>query len=758
MSISRVFVGVIAGATLACALLHTVHAQPNSGAGSGSDAASASGSAVSDAGSGSATPDAGSGSASAGSGSAVVASPVTPPVVSPVQPVADSGGGGEVIEISDSAPAESASSVHLTLKDLQYRSRTQVSDVLRNVPGLVVSQHAGGGKSDQYFIRGFDADHGTDIAIFVDGVPANLTSHGHGQGYADTHWLIPELVDGVEVHKGPYSARFGDFYTAGAMEMKTLDHVEGPTIWISGGTPLAGPKKLDSFNRRLVGMASPSLRDNAEDKALIAMQIADTDGPFINPQGFRQGNLFAKWSGEVGKGRLFVETTWYEAAWHASGQVPESESSGDKRWGSLDPTEGGDTARESLVLGYQVNDDNHATWRAKAYAVGNRLRLYSNFTLFARDPVDGDEIEQTDGRLLYGIDAAYERLYQLGDVTALVTAGTQIRADNVETSLWHDKSRVRLTECFDLGPNPCNNTNNRIRDLGAYVEATIRPVPELRIIPGLRFDQYVWDVEDLDPDTRLDGDLTTGGSAQAAILLPKLSVLYSPVKQLDIFANAGAGYHSNDARAAVASHGDGALARALGYEVGLRARPIEHLSIAADFWYLHLNSEQVWSGDAGGTEPSDPTRRLGGDFEVAYNPTPWLQLDANVTVARATLVANAGNGNALALAPKLMGSGGATVIHGPAWASLRGRGIGDRPGNDDGSLTAEGYFIVDVLAGVKVQKLDVTLTINNALNAKWREAQFADESAIVPGGNTVEQMHFTPGIPLTATITAAYTF
>ena len=738
----------LTGGALAVLFLHPVHAQPGpdsasaTGSGSGSAEGLGSGSGSGSGSSSAAGSDSGSGSGSATGSATGSAEP---------RPVPETAG-GEVIEISDRAPAESASSVHLDLRDLQYRSRTQVSDLLRQVPGLVVSQHAGGGKSDQYFIRGFDADHGTDIAIFVDGIPANLTSHGHGQGYADTHWLIPELVSGVDVHKGPYAARFGDFYTAGAMELTTLDHVDGPTMWISGGTPLAGPRRFDNYNRRLVGMASPT------DGSLIAMQIADSDGPFLNPQGFRQGNLFASWSGQLGRGTLSFRSTWYEAAWQASGQLPESVvAGGTSRFDSLDPSEGGVTSRESAALGYVVEDDHHATWRANAYAVGNRLRLYSNFTLFARDPIDGDEIEQTDGRLLMGLDTSYARLFELHDVTALVTAGAQLRADNVETSLWHAKDRVRLGQCFELGANPCNNTFARIRDLGAYVEATIRPSDKVRIIPGLRFDQYTWDVEDLDPETRADPARTTGGTAQHAILLPKLSVLASPISQLDVFANAGAGYHSNDARAAVASHGQGALARALGAELGARARPAPHVSVSADLWYLHLDSEQVWSGDAGGTEAGEPTRRLGADFEASYNPWPWLQLDANVTLARATLVANAGNGNALALAPRLMGSGGATVVSGPQFVSVRARGIGDRPGNDDGSLTAKGYVIVDLIAGRKLGKLDLNLTVNNLLNADWREAQFADSSAVTPTAPVVEQMHFTPGIPLTATITVAYT-
>src|SRR6185436_12143008 len=215
-------------------------------------------------------------------------------------------------------------SVHLDRDELARRSRTQISDILRQVPGLMVSQHAGGGKSDQYFIRGFDADHGTDIAIYADGLPVNLPSHGHGQGYADTHFLIPEAIDSVDVHKGPYAARFGDFYTAGAMELKTIDSVAAPTLTLAAGAPLAGPRQLAQYNRRIVGMASPQVRGDANDRSLLAFQIADSDGPFENAQQFRQGNALVKWKGEVGRGDLRLATSWYAATWNASGQVPES--------------------------------------------------------------------------------------------------------------------------------------------------------------------------------------------------------------------------------------------------------------------------------------------------------------------------------------------------------------------------------------------------------------------------------------------------
>jgi hypothetical protein len=777
MTSSNRVVATVAGLAIACGLTHRSAAQPPpsppgspcDGGGSGAGTLGAGGplapagdpgaapstapGTASDASSDAPSIDSPSGTSATASGDATAA-PAPGPAAEPAD--ADP----EVIEIDDQAPAESASSVHLSRDDLERRSRTQVSDILRQVPGLMVSQHAGGGKSDQYFIRGFDADHGTDIAIFADGIPVNMPSHAHGQGYADTHFLIPETISTVDVHKGPYSARFGDFYTAGAMELQTIDHVDGPTLWIAGGAPLTGPRSFEQYNRRIVGMASPELRDRDTDRSLIAAQIADTDGPFESAQRFRQGNALVKWQGQVGRGDLRLETSWYAASWNASGQVPESAVTQGliDRFGSLDPTEGGDTSRTSLQLGYRVHDDQGGLWRASLFGLEYRLRLFSDFTLFARDPVHGDQIEQADARTVWGLDAAYERHFAPAGLDTYLTAGVQLRDDNAGTGLWHTERRMRLPGCFELGANPCNNDADRIRDVAGYVEATIHLPPHIHILPGLRFEQVGWDVDDLNPATRSDPTRTTGGSASRAVVLPKLSIEAEVSPKLDLFANAGSGFHSNDARGSVASHGDGALARGLGAEAGLRTTIVPHARLAADIWYLHLDSELVWNGDAGGTSPSGPTRRYGVDLEGSYTPLPWLRLDANLSLAHAAFVHNAGNGSALALAPRIMGQGGVTLVHGPAFVSLRARGIGDRPGNDSGTLTAQGYLIFDLIAGRTFGKLDLNLTVNNLFNSDWREAQFADTSAVTPGGPAVEQMHFTPGIPLTATATAAYRF
>ncbi|HPH69021.1 MAG TPA: TonB-dependent receptor, partial [Kofleriaceae bacterium] len=641
----------------------------------------------------------------------------------------------EVIEVVGRAPAESASSIHFNAEDLRRRPRVQPSDVLRQIPGLVVAQHAGGGKSDQYFLRGFDADHGTDVAIFVDGVPVNLTSHGHGQGYADTHWLIPETVASVTMHKGPYAARYGDFYTAGALELKTINSVDKPKFIAQVGTQLAGPVAFDNPQYRLVTMASPEV---GAGKALIAAELGYADGPFLNPQQFRRGTLLGKWQMPVGPGTLALDTNAYAARWNQSGQIPAAQVAAGRldEFGAIDPSEGGTSSRTSVGATYTAGERDKGRWSLQAFAIDYRLRLFSNFTLYTRDEVNGDQIEQNDARTTYGVKGNYLRnhTFTVGGqrMPGTLNTGVQFRADNVAASLWHSSQRRRLADCF-ANANPCNATNSRIRNMAFFAEEDVNITPRLQVIAGLRADQFVWDVDDLDPETNLTAD-TTGGTAQRALLSPKLSAIVRPTDKLAVYLNGGYGFHSNDARGAVASNGKGSLARGIGGEVGLRFSPERRLRMALDVWYLYLQSELVWSGDNGGTEPSDKTRRYGVDLDLAFEPTSWLSFDANLAVARATLVANQGNGGALALAPRLMGGAGVALHRKADYVSLRVRGIGDRPANNDGSLTADGWVLVDLVGAKRVHRnVLLTLTLNNLFNASWREAQFADVSRVAPG-------------------------
>ena len=692
---------------------------------------------------------------------AAQATPVAPPPTSALtqaEAEAAEQSADEVIILESTAPAESASSIHFAQTELRRRPHNTPSDLLRQIPGLVVSQHAGGGKSDQYFLRGFDADHGTDVAVFVDDIPVNLTSHGHGQGYADTHWLIPETVASVDMSKGPYAARFGDFYTAGALQMRTIDEVPEGTgaLQTTVGSELAGPVAAKHLASRLVGMASPQLGPG---RLLVAGEVGYADGPFINPQEFRRGTALAKWRGQVGPGELRLGGTFYTADWNQSGQVPSRlvASGALDRFGSVDPSEGGSSSRYSASGGYTVGQPARGQWAVHGYALKYQLDLYSNFTLYARDPVNGDEINQTDDRGMYGGQATYQRLHRAGKVAGLVTAGLQVRYDDTTASLWHAAKRVRLPSCFGENLNPCNRADNQILDLAAYVEDDVSIGSRLRLLAGLRFDQYLWRVEDLDPETAMTA-ATLGGEARKSIVSPKLSAIIRVSDGVEAFVNGGLGFHSNDARAAVASDGEGALARAVGAETGVRVAPQAGLHASLDVWYLHLASEQVWSGDAGGTEASDPTRRYGIDVDLSWDAASWLTFDANLAVGRSTFVANAGNGGALALAPRIMGGAGVAVHRGADFVSLRTRGIGDRPANDDGSLTAEGFVLVDVVAAKQLGKrLKLGLTINNLLNVDWREAQFAEESRVSPTADLVEDVHFTPGMPLTALATVGYT-
>ncbi len=238
-----------------------------------------------------------------------------------------------------------------------------------------------------------------------------------------------------------------------------------------------------------------------------------------------------------------------------------------------------------------------------AYLLAYRFRLYSDFTLFARDPVHGDEIEQNDTRTTYGLDLAYERHFDALGHDTWLTVGAQTRNDDVENALWHDQQRVRLADCFAAGANPCNHTTDRIRSFSGYAEANMHFAPHIHVLPGIRFDQFLWDVDDVDPATTADPATQTGGSAGKAIASPKLSVEVEATDRLDLFANAGYGFHSNDARGNVATAGRGSLARALGAETGVRTSSVPHARLSADVWFLHLDSELVWSGDEGGTSP-----------------------------------------------------------------------------------------------------------------------------------------------------------
>ena len=372
---------------------------------------------------------------------------------------------GQSTLVLGSKPLSAASSFSLQDRDFQLRPIGSVQDILRVTPGLVTVQHSGGGKANQYFLRGFDADHGTDLALSIDGVPINLVSHAHGQGFADTNFIIPEVVERVEITKGPYFASQGDFATAGAVNMVSRDEFEHSSV----AAGLVGSPGHGQAGYRGLAIASPKL-DGLPLKATFAAEIGRTNGPFENPDGWDRYKLFNKlaWAPSPTSSVSVTEMS-YAGNWHGSGQIPARAVAEGliSRFGSLDPDEGGNTARHQIALAYRLRPNESSELRALAYAAAYRFNLFSDFTLYLRDPVDGDEIEQVDRRTFYGAKVSYRVVRHAGRVSFDTTIGGDVRSDDIHEELWDTVHRQQVTAVRS------NDVHESF--IGAYLNEEIAP-------------------------------------------------------------------------------------------------------------------------------------------------------------------------------------------------------------------------------------------------------------------------------------------
>lgn len=653
-------------------------------------------------------------------------------------------------------PMSAASSLTVREQDLRLRPIQRVSDLLRVAPGLITVQHAGGGKANQYLLRGFDADHGTDVALTLDGIPINMVSHAHGQGYADTNFIIPELIERIEVFKGPYFAELGDFATAGAINLVTKSALPQAMVSVQGGM----------YNTlRTTVAAGPSF---GKIRTLIMAEGSYADGPFDNPERYKKYNLFAKLTYDLSaRSSVSLAVSSYGGDWFASGQIPAREVDAGRLgfFGFLDPTEGGSSARQNVYLAYQLRDDKNEL-HALAYLSRYQLRLYSNFTLFARDPVHGDGIEQQDERYLAGLRASYRRRLRFRWLSFDTSVGISARFDDIENGLYQQQNRERLA----------TTAEHQIREtsLALFAKEEISFAQWARLIVGLRADYFLFDVLDRAEDLSSLGN-AQGGVRGAMQISPKATLVVSPHKSTDLFVNFGRGFHSNDARGVVRAQDPVTpLAAALGYELGVRTRLFDRLDLAASFWGLSLDSELVWVGDEGVTEESTATRRLGFELEGRLKILSWLFADLDLTVNDARFTHNAGNANAVALAPRLTIAAGLSVatpfgLRG----SLRFTGIGSRPATEDEFLTAQGAYLLDGFVGYRWRFVELGLSIENLTNSRYRSAQFATTSRLqsdpvtsapppsgaCPSGTRTqvsddgnfagcEDVHFTPGSPI----------
>jgi TonB family protein len=654
------------------------------------------------------------------------AAPPAPPAPPPTGEAVQTGPDQSTLVLG-TKPISAASSFTVQDRVFQLRPIATVQDILRVTPGLVMVQHSGGGKASQYFLRGFDADHGTDLLLSIDGVPINLVSHAHGQGFADTNFIIPEVVERVQITKGPYFPGNGDFDTAGAVNMVSRDAFEHS----SAGVGLAASPGHGAAGTRALLVASPTFEALPVVKATFAADVGRANGPFDNPENWDRYKLFNKLTFDLTPiSTLSLTEMSYAGNWYGSGQIPARavEEGLISRFGSIDPDEGGSTARHQLALAWKLHPTEESELRALAYVVAYRFNLYSNFTLYLRDPDDGDEIEQLDRRVFYGSKVSYRVLHQVGRVMLDTTIGADVRSDDIHEELWDTLHRRQVTE---VRSNDVHETF-----MGAYFNEEITAARWLRADLGGRADLLSFTVDNLLPTA--DPAAPGSGVGAASQLSPKASLIVSPVDrpraQVDLYLDYGQGFHSNDVRGVFATPAVTPLARATGAEVGARARLCERWDLAAALWQLDLASETVWNGDDGTTAVSDPTTRRGIELETRYDVTPWLAADLELTFTKSQFTTDRENGGGLALAPKSTWAGGISGRHalgaGTVRGGLRFYGIGDRPATDDGALVAPGFTQFDLHLGYRRRWFDLSFDVENLLDGDFRAAQFATVSRL----------------------------
>ncbi|MET0501195.1 MAG: TonB-dependent receptor [Candidatus Binatia bacterium] len=616
-------------------------------------------------------------------------------------------------------------------KDLELRPSNTPSDVMRLAPSLMIGQHHGGGKADQILFRGFDSDHGTDFQVSIDGIPVNMPSHAHGQGYADMHWLIPETIDRVEIFKGSYFPHLGDFATSGAINIVTKAYARNSSLTAMGGS---------YETARFLGILSAP--EGTPFRPYMAFEYFHNDGPFKNPAEYNRYNFYSRINLIANaRSNLDFLATYFSTNWNASGEIPSRAVRNREfgRFGAVDSSEGGNSERQNLSLIYNFADANQSL-RAQTWMSWYRLQLWSNFSLFLNNPVEGDGIEQNDKRYLIGNNVTYRRNYTIGDIPTETLLGFQSRFDHIKLGLFNQEKRHRLSTTND---NIVQQTN-----LSWFVHQEIRPTNWFRGQLGARLDNFWWNVRQAGPATQ-----PIAGAASESIASPKMNLIFTPftdnqiTQKTNLFFNVGGGFHSNDARVVVQDQ-TRPLARFWGGEIGMRTRLLENMEFSTAYWRSYLSSELVFVGDEGTFEPSGASKRHGIEAEFRYDILPWLtyDLDASYSWARFT------NGEAVPLAPRALTFTGLTARHDSGvQARLQMRYVGSRYGIEDRSIKTPQSAIFDLFLKYIWQRYEFFVVFQNLANTKWRSAEHVFTSRLQnepPDG--VLGSSFTPGDPFTA--------
>ncbi|MBR0871635.1 TonB-dependent receptor [Bradyrhizobium tropiciagri] len=637
-----------------------------------------------------------------------------------------------------------ASATQISGEEVNARPFSRPGEALEVVPGLIVTQHSGEGKANQYFLRGFNLDHGTDLAITVDGMPVNMPTHGHGQGYADINFLIPELIRSVDVRKGPYYADKGDFASAGAVDINYLNGLPKNIVELTAG----------SFGyRRALAAGSTKV---GEGTLLAAYEANRYNGPWDVPDDVRKLNGVLRYSQGTATDGFSLTAMAYANGWNSTDQVAQRaiDQGLIDRYGTLNPTDGGTASRFSLSGSWAQSSDYGQT-KANAYVIRSSLQLYNDFTYFLDDPVNGDQFSQTDRRTVYGFDASHAFDGRVAGIDTQTRVGVQTRYDDINVGLFKTVQRQILSTV----------RSDQVQEgsVALWADTTARWTDWLRTTVGIREDYFAGHV--------LSDTPQNSGNAEAAMTSPKAGIVLGPWFKTEFYGNTGYGLHSNDIRGATITVDPNdkvtplervpLLVRSKGAELGIRTRAIDGLTSSLAVFVLDFDSELLFVGDAGTTEPSRPSRRVGVEWTNQYKLLPWMRLDFDLAYTRARFTDVDPVGNFIPGAPSWIASGGITLGRENGWfGSLRARYFGPRPLIEDDSVRSQSSFIVNARAGYRFENgTRLQLDVFNLFNAQTNQIEYYYLSRL-PGEpiDGVADRHVHPAEPLAVRLTLAATF
>lgn len=659
-----------------------------------------------------------------------------------------------VSERSDSllGVAESSNQGTVGAQQLSLRPTARTGEVLETVPGVIITQHAGGGKANQYFLRGFNLDHGTDFATSLDDMPLNLPSHGHGQGYTDMNVVIPELVQRVDYQKGVYYAENGDFASAGAAHLEYYKVLPQSFATVEGG--------MYGYSRAVFA-SSPQVGDG---HLLYAGEAYHHDGPWVNPDDYQKFNGVVTYSqGDASRG-FSITARGYHGTWDSSDQVAASaiDLGVTPFYGSLDNTTGGNSQRYSLQAEWHRTSDQSAT-KVMAYGAYYDLDLFSNFTYFLVDTNKGDQFEQTDRRYISGLSASHTLFNEWGRRDVENTFGTQIRNDAIKNGLFNTEARLRADKTAEDGtiiPGTVREDDISETSLGFYYQNKIQWSDHFRTVAGVRGDVFVFD----NSSNRSENSSTVAD----AIGSPKLTLVFGPWEKTELYVQGGLGFHSNDGRGVTGRvdpitgstvNADGEeikqatpLVRTYGAEVGVRTLFVPGLQSTLSLWWLDVDSELVFVGDAGTTEPSRPSRRYGIEWANYYNITKHLTLDADFSFSHAEFRDDAPEGSYIPGSIESVIAAGLTYTSDFGFfVSMRLRYFGPRPLIEDNSVRSDDTILVGLKTGYQINKTwTISAEVFNLLNRKDHDIDYYYESRISPGAPVANDIHFHPVEPIQA--------